>query len=185
MRLLPNHLRQTFRHSIQALLVALTFNSASTSVLASPESAATSDHAMQQSQNESIYIAVASNFKETLSALVSAFNQQRSLPIDFRLSSGATGALYAQILHGAPFDLFFAADELRPQKLAEQMIGDATTLTTYASGQLAIAVAKQTSTVSWNNTAAGPACWSVKWDRTVTTAGPRWWLPPMRTSALM
>jgi molybdate transport system substrate-binding protein len=52
------------------------------------------------------------------------------------VSTGSTGQLYAQISHGAPFDLFFSADRERPQLLVDQGLGfDAFT---YAQGALVL-----------------------------------------------
>ena len=63
-------------------------------------------------------IAVASNFKSTLDDLLKAFPEWQSAQI----ISGATGHLYTQILRGAPFDIFLAADSLRPDTLAKKQL---------------------------------------------------------------
>lgn len=86
-----------------------------------------------------IKIAVASNFHYTLSELFKDYPQADN--VQFKLSSGSSGLLYAQIKQGAPFDLFFSADSLRPQLLEQ---AELTVLRqTYALGQL----------VLWSNTA--------------------------------
>jgi len=54
------------------------------------------------------------------------------------LVSGSTGGLYAQIVNGAPFDVFVAADAERPRLLEESGHGVAGTRTTVALGQLAL-----------------------------------------------
>lgn len=77
-------------------------------------------------------IAVASNFKPTLEALLAMWQERSHTPVT--LSSGPSGALTQQILHGAPFDLFLSADESYPQTLAER--GRAKPPVTYARGQL-------------------------------------------------
>jgi molybdate transport system substrate-binding protein len=67
---------------------------------------------------EPLRIAVAANFRGTLQQITDRFEQQTGYRVT--LSSGSTGVLYAQILHGAPFDLFFAADASSVQKLVAQ-----------------------------------------------------------------
>ncbi len=54
-------------------------------------------------------IAVAANFKPTLERISQAFEQRSGHRV--LLSGAATGALHNQISAGAPFDLFFAADQ--------------------------------------------------------------------------
>ncbi|HEY9050532.1 MAG TPA: molybdate ABC transporter substrate-binding protein, partial [Gammaproteobacteria bacterium] len=48
------------------------------------------------------------------------------------------GKLYAQILHGAPYDIFLAADSKRPQKLEQENLIFATSRITYAFGKIAL-----------------------------------------------
>ena len=52
------------------------------------------------------------------------------------VSYGSTGKLYAQILNGAPFDVFLAADQDRPALIEQKAIGDSRF--TYATGRLAL-----------------------------------------------
>ncbi|MBU2917021.1 molybdate ABC transporter substrate-binding protein [Psychrosphaera sp. F3M07] len=84
--------------------------------------------------NTDIKIAVASNFHYSLTQLLK--NYPKNKQIQFKLSSGSSGMLYAQIKQGAPFDLFLSADTLRPQLLEQ----DKLTLSrqTYALGKLAL-----------------------------------------------
>lgn len=49
---------------------------------------------------------------------------------------GASGSLYAQITHGAPFDLFLSADEAYPEGLSRS--GAAVEVFRYATGALAL-----------------------------------------------
>jgi molybdate transport system substrate-binding protein len=52
--------------------------------------------------------------------------------------SGATGSHYAQIVNGAPFDVFLAADAERPQRLEAEGRAVAGTSFTYALGKLVL-----------------------------------------------
>lgn len=79
-------------------------------------------------------IAVAANFRTTLQAI--SFQYEARTGQRILLSSASTGALHAQIQHGAPFDLFFAADERSPTLLAQNGIG--TQRFCYAKGKLAL-----------------------------------------------
>ena len=79
-------------------------------------------------------IAVATNFSRTATLLAKQFEQQTGHTV--RLAFGSTGKHYAQIKHGAPFDVFFAADERRPALLEKEGIGIAGSRFTYAQGQL-------------------------------------------------
>jgi len=88
------------------------------------------------SNDNKVTVAVASNFLSTMKQLVDIYQKDTGRVV--RLSSGSTGKHYAQILHGAPFDLFFAADELRPKLLEDKDIGVKGSRFTYAEGSLVI-----------------------------------------------
>ena len=81
-------------------------------------------------------IAVASNFTPVLKILLAEFHQQTN--INTQIISGATGALFLQIKHGAPFDIFISADSVRPKLLEQQNLIVANSRKTYALGQLAL-----------------------------------------------
>lgn len=63
-------------------------------------------------------IAVAANFKPTLTAISADFETETG--IELRISSASTGVLANQLAHGAPYDLFFAADQASPRWLHER-----------------------------------------------------------------
>ena len=86
------------------------------------------------SRTNHLSIAVAANFKHTAQILADSFNASNQ-HIDIDISSSSTGKLYTQILQGAPFDLFLAADKKHPQLLFEQShsLGSPSA---YAQGQL-------------------------------------------------
>lgn len=86
-------------------------------------------------QAEVVRIAVASNFLTMARILEAGFELETGHEIE--LSPGSTGALYAQIRHGAPFDLFLAADDVRPQQLAELGLTEGAPFT-YATGRLVL-----------------------------------------------
>lgn len=80
------------------------------------------------------HVAVASNFAAPMKQLVTQFEQASGHTLV--LSSGATGKFYAQIKHGAPFDVLLAADDETPARLLRE--GDAVQRQTYAIGRLAL-----------------------------------------------
>lgn len=57
---------------------------------------------------------------------------------DIRVSYGSSGKLFAQIVHGAPFDVFLSADSIKPEKLVEMKLVQANHQITYAIGRLAL-----------------------------------------------
>lgn len=89
-----------------------------------------------QALAESIVVAVASNFYKPAQMLAKEFSQQTGHKV--QLSTGSTGALYAQIRNGAPYDVFLAADQLRPELLVNHGLALAETRTTYAQGLLVL-----------------------------------------------
>lgn len=83
---------------------------------------------------DKIAVAVASNFKDTLNSLASIFEAETGHII--QISAASTGKHYAQITHGAPFELFFSADDQRPLLLEQGGSGVPGTRFVYASGRL-------------------------------------------------
>ncbi len=83
---------------------------------------------------DTIHVAAASNFQRTLKTLAPLFESRTGHHLV--ISWGATGRLYAQILNGAPHQVFLAADTARPARL--ERIGRAVSGTrfTYAEGRL-------------------------------------------------
>lgn len=81
-------------------------------------------------------IAVAANFASALKHIAAQYTKDTGQAISITVSS--SGTLYAQILHGAGFDIFFSADMARPIALVEQ--GRITTddVHIYALGKLAL-----------------------------------------------
>lgn len=83
---------------------------------------------------ETAVVAVAANFIEALNALAGPFRAETGH--ELKISSGSTGQLYAQIKHGAPFDVFLSADEEAPRLLEEDGVAVFGSRMTYAVGQL-------------------------------------------------
>lgn len=81
-------------------------------------------------------VAVASNFVNVAQSLAQRFAKISGDQIE--IVPGSTGKLYAQIVHGAPFDAFLAADVRRPRLLAEHHHAVPDSRFTYAVGQLAL-----------------------------------------------
>ena len=81
-------------------------------------------------------IAVAANFRNT--ALVIAEALQRVSPHRYEIIAGSTGKLASQILNGAPYDIFMAADRDRPQQLVDRGAAVAGSQQIYAVGELGL-----------------------------------------------
>lgn len=81
-------------------------------------------------------LAVAANFADAASELVERFEQSSDHAA--KTSFGSTGALYAQIEHGAPFDVFLAADRQRPERAENEGLAVPGSRFTYARGRLAL-----------------------------------------------
>lgn len=92
--------------------------------------------AYSTTQAESVHIAVASNFTHTMKELITAFEKQS--PHTIKASYGSSGKIYAQIKHGAPFDIFFSADQSKPALLFNQGLTHKNKPFTYAFGALAL-----------------------------------------------
>ena len=85
---------------------------------------------------EKVKIAVASNFLSTMKEIVTEFEQDTGHSA--LVSSGSSGKLYAQIKHGAPFDVFFSADVKRPKFTEEEGLSIQGSRFTYAVGRLTL-----------------------------------------------
>ncbi len=83
-----------------------------------------------------IRIAVSANFSHTLKRTLTEFTA--STGIETQIISGSTGSLFQQIVHGAPYDIFLAADKIRPSKLVEMDLALEESQATYAVGTIAI-----------------------------------------------
>lgn len=79
-------------------------------------------------------IAVAANFAMPLQKIVEKFEAETNHKIS--ISIGSSGKIYAQIINGAPYDVFFSADQSKPKTLLKDGFGVKGSLYTYAIGRL-------------------------------------------------
>jgi len=80
---------------------------------------------------EKIRAAVAANYIGVFQEISPAFEKKTGMKVEATFAS--TGSLYAQIVNGAPYDLFLSADEERPALLFKDGIGEKPFV--YAEGQ--------------------------------------------------
>lgn len=82
-----------------------------------------------------VSVAVAASLMLPLEEVASEFEKEHGIRVE--LSPASSGVLTAQIIHGAPFDLFISADAVYPKKLeeSEKTVGRAET---FAFGTLVL-----------------------------------------------
>jgi len=85
---------------------------------------------------QEITVAAAADMSSVLPQLVAAYADKTGQPV--KLSFGASGSLTNQIENGAPFDVFFSADEQYPQQLIKEDLALKDTLYRYAVGRLVL-----------------------------------------------
>ena len=83
-----------------------------------------------------VQVAVAANFTAPMQAIARQFEQDTGHKAV--AAFGATGQFYAQIKNGAPFDVFLAADDVRPARLEAERQTVPGSRFTYATGSLAL-----------------------------------------------
>jgi molybdate transport system substrate-binding protein len=84
---------------------------------------------------DTLNVAVAANFAKPLQFFSNQFSQITG--IETRITVSSSGTLYAQLQHGAQFDVFLSADRQRPIALAESGVVHTENVVNYAQGQLA------------------------------------------------
>jgi molybdate transport system substrate-binding protein len=82
------------------------------------------------------FVAVAANFYPAAKEIAQKFfiETQHTATLSF----ASNGKLYAQITHGAPYDVLLAADRENPTKLALKKLAVAQSRFTYATGKIAL-----------------------------------------------
>jgi len=106
---------------------------------------------------ETVSVAVAANFAVPMKIIAENFEKTSGHKVS--ISSGSTGKFYAQIKNGAPFDVFFAADEKTPAKLETENETVPGSRFTYAIGKLALWSAK-TDRIDANGNVLKKQSWS-------------------------
>ena len=81
-------------------------------------------------------VAVAANFTAAAEEIGKAFETASGHKVTY--SFGSTGQLFTQIAHGAPFEVFLAADQARPEKAEADGLAVEGTRFTYATGRLVL-----------------------------------------------
>jgi molybdate transport system substrate-binding protein len=93
-------------------------------------------------QDDVVRVAAAASLRDAFAALAAAF--ERTHPgVHVEPVFTSSGAATEQILHGAPFDLFCAADTAFPRRVEEQGRGVPGTFRVYARGRLALWIANR------------------------------------------
>ncbi len=87
-----------------------------------------------------LLVFAASDLALAFQEIVPGFEQAHGVKVTLVL--GSTGNLARQLEHGAPADVFFAADEQFVDRLAAQRVLKADTRTLYARGRLVLATAR-------------------------------------------
>jgi molybdate transport system substrate-binding protein len=92
---------------------------------------------------QEIIVAAAADMSAALPQLVDAYTKKTGQAV--KLSFGSSGNLTNQIRNGAPFDVFFSADEQYPQQLISEGLASKDTLYRYAIGRLVLWVVNDSS----------------------------------------
>jgi len=87
-------------------------------------------------QGKSLRIAAAADLQPVLPRFVSNFEKQTGAKVEVSYASSST--LATQILNGAPFDLFLAANRAFPQKIVDADLALESEPITYAQGSLVL-----------------------------------------------
>lgn len=83
-----------------------------------------------------VQVAVAANFTAPMQRIAADFEQATGHQA--KLAFGSTGKFYAQIRHGAPFDVLLAAADETPVRLEKEGATVAGSRFTYSIGRLAL-----------------------------------------------
>lgn len=83
-----------------------------------------------------VHVAVAANFTQAAKSIGDLFRQKTRHNALF--SFGATGQLFTQITQDAPFEVFLAADQARPERAVAKGFAVAGSRFTYATGRIVL-----------------------------------------------
>ncbi|MGP5551668.1 molybdate ABC transporter substrate-binding protein [Psychrobacter celer] len=95
----------------------------------------------ESKQLQTLRIAAAANLSDVLPEVIDGYQTANKLSKDnIEVTYASSGKLYAQIIAGAPYDMFLSANQEFPAKLADKIPKDSTTHQpfTYTQGQLAL-----------------------------------------------
>jgi len=95
-----------------------------------------------RAQAGDVAVAVAANFSLPMQRIAAEF--ERDTGHKAQLSVGATGKFYAQIINGAPFEVFLSADDATPARLGSNGASVPGSRFTYAIGRLVLWSAQPT-----------------------------------------
>lgn len=87
---------------------------------------------------EPLRVAAAADLAHAFAELGPAFNAQSSTPTELKLTLGSTGLLARQLVQGAPFDLFLAANVSYVDQVVKAGACDGQSVASYARGRLVI-----------------------------------------------
>ena len=85
---------------------------------------------------ETVMVAVAGNFTGPMKAIVNEFEKDTGHKT--QLSFASSGKFFAQIINGAPFQVFLSADSKKPEQLEQDGMTVPNTRFTYALGTLVL-----------------------------------------------
>ena len=137
--------------------------------------------------NQTLRIAAAANLSDVLPEIIAGYKTDKNLPAqEIEVTYASSGKLYAQIISGAPYDIFLSANQEFPAKLAKEKLdnlksADKTTYQpfTYTQGQLALY--STTKSLQGLNTATLNELLTMGSDSKITIANPE--LAPYGKSA--
>jgi molybdate transport system substrate-binding protein len=104
---------------------------------------------------DSVTVAVAASFKRPFEEIARSFEAGHAVKVEASFAS--TGTLYSQIVNGAPYDIFLAADDKRPQVLHEKNLADPPVI--YARGRVVLCTNREN------------LCKAVNWKSALRNAG--------------
>ena len=85
---------------------------------------------------QEITVAVAADLSSALPEIAAKYKSRTGQ--DIKLTFGSSGTLTTQISNGAPFDVFFSADEEYPKQLIDKNLAEKDSLYRYAVGRLVL-----------------------------------------------
>jgi molybdate transport system substrate-binding protein len=91
----------------------------------------------ERGPSAALAIAAASDLRYALDELTAVFGKSHP-DVATSVSYGSSGNFYAQLVNGAPFDLFLSADVAYPRQLADRGVALPESLFSYARGRIAV-----------------------------------------------